>query len=155
MAYQFFRYHCMFKACASNFCVFYQNEVLEKLWKMFVLPKKLFFSQIFNVLFFPAPLFWFHRRSRLKLNIRYMTLWLAKQEFKNKKLFNIFRSQEGPICKLGQLINYCIRKIFIESYTANIPQKLVPDLYLMLVNSLKYSQRRIEKTFLLKKHFCK
>ena len=41
-----------------------------------------------------------------------MTLWLAKQEFKNKKLFHIFRSKEGPICKLGQLINYCMKKNF-------------------------------------------
>ena len=126
-----------------------------KIMKNVCFTEKAVFSQLFNVLFFTAPLFWFYRRSRLKLNLRYMTLWLAKQEFRNKKLFNIFRSKEGPICKLGQLINYCIRKIFIENYTENVPQKLVPDLYLMLVNSLKYSQRRIENTFLLKKHFCK
>ena len=38
-----------------------------------------------------------------------MTLWLAKQEFKNKK------------CKPGQLINYCIKKNFVENYTENVP----------------------------------
>ena len=140
--------------CLQSLCILPKWSTW-KIMKNVCFTEKALFSQLFNVLFFSSPLFWFYRRSRLKLNLRYMTLWLAKQEFKNKKLFNIFRSKEGSTCKLGQLMNYCIRKIFIENYTENVPQKLVPYLYLMLVNSVKYSQRRIEKTFLLKKHFCK
>ena len=37
--------------------------------------------------------------------------------------------------ELGQLINYNIRKTFINEYANKLYLKLVPDLYLLLVNS--------------------
>ena len=53
--------------------------------------------------------------------------------------FNILKSKEGLILKLGQLIKYYIKKIFIEKYE-NVPQKLFLNLHLIMVSSPKCSQ---------------
>ena len=50
--------------------------------------------------------------------------------------------------KFDQLIKYYIRKIFMEQYAANVQQKLVPNLYLIFINSLKTA-------YTFKKLFCK
>ena len=55
------------------------------------------------------------------------------------KFFNIIRSKKVLILELGQSIKYHIRKILIEKYTENVYQRLFPDLYLVLINSPKYS----------------
>ena len=56
------------------------------------------------------------------------------------KLFEFLRSKESLILKLGQLIKYRIRKTFVVNYAKNMHQKLVPDLYSVLLNTQKYSQ---------------
>ena len=60
--------------------------------------------------------------------------------------------KEGMILKFGQLVKYYIRKIFAVSYTEDLPQKLVPDLYSVLINSPKYSQC-IQETLFVSKMF--
>ena len=40
------------------------------------------------------------------------------------KLFDILRSKEGIILRLGQLIKYYISKNFMERYTENLYEKL-------------------------------
>lgn len=57
---------------------------------------------------------------------------MYKQKFENPG--------EGLKLKLGQLIKKYIRKIFIETPAKNMHQKLIEDLFLFLVNSLKYNQ---------------
>ena len=49
--------------------------------------------------------------------------YLSNQVFKNK-LFEILKSKEGLILKLGQFIKYYIGEMFGE----NVHQKLVPNL---------------------------
>ena len=55
-------------------------------------------------------------------------------------MLNILRSTEDLTLKLGQLTWYYIRRIFIEKYAGNVHHRLVPDLYLVLVHSKKFSQ---------------
>ena len=50
------------------------------------------------------------------------------------------RSKEVLALKSGQLMKYYIQKIFEKTYAKNAKQKLIPDLYLTLVNGLKYNQ---------------
>ena len=52
------------------------------------------------------------------------------------KEFIIFlRSKKGLILQLCQLIKYCVRKIFMQEYAEFVHYQLVPDFYLVLVNS--------------------
>ena len=44
-------------------------------------------------------------------------------------------SEEGVILKLGELIKNYVRKIFIEQFAENVHQKVVHDLYLLVVNT--------------------
>ena len=46
-----------------------------------------------------------------------------------------FAVERGFDIELGQLIKYDIRKTFIDEYANKLYLKLVPDLYLLLVNS--------------------
>ena len=43
------------------------------------------------------------------------------------------RRKEGLILKLGQLIEFQIKKIFMEKYPENVNQKLIPDPFLIYV----------------------
>ena len=61
-------------------------------------------------------------------------------EILKHKLFDILRSKEGVILTLGELMKYYIRKIFIRKYADNVPQEILPDFYLILLNNLNYSQ---------------
>ena len=49
--------------------------------------------------------------------------------------------------KLGLLIKYYVRKIFTVNSAENVHQELFSDLYLILLNSGKYSQS-IQETLL-------
>ena len=42
---------------------------------------------------------------------------------------NISRGKDNQIMKFGQLIEYNIRKLFLEKSYPNIVEKLVPDLF--------------------------
>ena len=42
--------------------------------------------------------------------------------------------------ELGQLINYYMKEFFIENYAENMHQKLVADVYFVLVNRPKHGQ---------------
>ena len=70
---------------------------------------------------------------------------MPKQEFESP--FEILKSKEGliMILKLGQLTKYHVKKIFIEKCAENMHQTLVPDLYLILLHSLKY-RKSIQET---------
>lgn len=59
-------------------------------------------------------------------------------EFENK-LFTILRINEDLILKLGHLIKFYMRKIFID-YAGKVHQELFPELYFILVNCLKNSK---------------
>ena len=55
------------------------------------------------------------------------------------------RSKAGLALKLGQLIKYYKRKVFMKKYDENVHWKLVPDLYWIFRNNLEYC-RCIQKS---------
>ena len=67
-------------------------------------------------------------------------------------LFNILRSKQDLIMKLGQIIKCFKRKKFIEKYAESVHQKLVPNLNLISIYSPKYSQC-IQETLLEIRYF--
>ena len=131
------------KACIPYSYIFLQKKALKKLWKMLILPKKLFvfssyssFCTFLLCYFPPVSHSWIYRNS-LKINV-------CVEIYKNK-FFNILRSKKGLILKFDDSIKYRMTKKFIEYFFYK--KKLVPGLHLVLVNSPKYSQ--------YKKLFCK
>ena len=113
-------------------------------------------------LFSPVGHCWIYRRW-LKINpkvcdVIMYTNWNLKTE-----MFTILRIKEGFILKLDPLTEGIMwGKLSWKIYTENMHQKLVPDHYLILVNSLKYSyciQEYLRKWILknpqkLLFHFC-
>ena len=81
--------------------------------------KALFVLEKFNFLYFPHPLFF-----------PFLTIPESIKEF-----IIFFRSKKGLILQLCQLIKYCVRKIFMQEYAEFVHYQLVPDFYLVLVNS--------------------
>ena len=75
------------------------------------------------------------------------------------KMFNILRSKERLILKLGQLREYCLKNMFMQKACRKCSTELLPDYYLVLVNVLKWSQciqaNYYEKEETLKKNYQK
>ena len=61
-----------------------------------------------------------------------MTLETGQQIITIHILFNISSSQYNQAMKIGQLIEYNIRNIFIKNYTQNMVEKLVPDPFIKI-----------------------
>ena len=112
------------KICKSSkfvtviFC-FYQITALKKLWKMlFISTRKLFsFSRysIFCISLFPLFSSCLSLLEKM-INDKSYNLWhhqFAKQEFKNT-YFDTLKRKVGLISKLGQLMKYQTRNIFME-----------------------------------------
>ena len=71
---------------------------------------------------------------------------LPKQIVTKHVLPNISRSEGNQTIKLGQLIEYSIRNIFLEYHTQNVVEKLVPDSFLKNQNILKLRYRPLAFT---------
>ena len=74
-----------------------------------------------------------------------MTLQSGKQTFAIHILPCISRSKDNQTVKYGQLIEYNMKRIFLENQTQNIVEKLVPNPFLknqnwayLWINSLKF-----------------
>ena len=50
-------------------------------------------------------------------------------------LCELLKRKEGLMLKLCRLVKYHARKKFVEKYDENVQQKLLPNFYLILVNS--------------------
>ena len=59
-----------------------------------------------------------------------MTLQPGYQTIAKHILPNISRSKGNQAMKLGQLIEYNMRNIFVKNHTQNMLEKLFPDPYL-------------------------
>ena len=111
------------KACVHFFYFCYQNKTFKKLSKMlFVLPKNILFSsryQVFVLHFSPLFSFpgrcWFYRRSWLMINSKNH---VPKPDFKST---DCLISGKVLILILGQLIEFCIVKVFMERLVAPRP----------------------------------
>ena len=69
---------------------------------------------------------------KLRLISKFMTSHVGQQIITIHILFNISSSQCNQAMKIGQLIEYNIRNIFIKNYTQNMVEKLVPDPFIKI-----------------------
>ena len=99
---------------------------------LFVLLKKLFsflrYSNTYTFVFLPFFLFdqcWIYKRDWLQKKLKVDDfIMCVYTRIEKHKWFSILRSKEDLMLNLGQLIKYYMKKIFIEEYAENMPQKL-------------------------------
>lgn len=100
------------------FYIFNQMKACKKSLKnIFILPKKdlmlLRYSNFCTRLFSPVRYYWIYSRNLLEINPKNLEVIMYLNSWDKDKLFHILRSKEELILKLGELIEYYIRKIFM------------------------------------------
>ena len=103
---------------SAVFYIFNQMKACKKSLKIiFILPKKhlilLRYSNFCTWLFSPVRYYWIYSRNLLKINPKNHEVIMYLNSWDKDKLFRILRSKEELILKLGELIEYYIRKIFM------------------------------------------